>query len=90
MTTRDTMELREDAIKAQYEAALALLSSFDHAPRLARAMTAERQEERSPGIGARPRFRSTIPGMAARSTARPGVRFSGRPRRARDTFVRAA
>jgi energy-coupling factor transporter ATP-binding protein EcfA2 len=72
MTTRDTMELREDAIKAQYEAALALLSGFDHAPRLARAMTPERQEERSPGIGARPRFRSTIPGMAARSTARPG------------------
>ena len=29
MTTRDTMELREDAIKAQYEAALALLSGFD-------------------------------------------------------------
>ena len=28
MTTRDTMELREDAIKAQYEAALALIVDF--------------------------------------------------------------
>ena len=72
MTTRDTMELREEAIKAQYDAALGLVSGFDHAPRLARAMTPERQEERSPGIGTRPRFRSTIPGMATRSTARPG------------------
>jgi energy-coupling factor transporter ATP-binding protein EcfA2 len=72
MTTRDTMELREAAIKAQYEAALALISGFDHAPRLARAMTPERQEERSPGIGARPRFRSTVPGMVTRPAARPG------------------
>ncbi len=72
MTTRDTMELREEAIKAQYEAALGLISGFDHAPRLAKALTPVVAEERSPGIGARPRFRSTVPGMAARSTARPG------------------
>lgn len=72
MTTRDTMELREDAVKGQYEAALGLISGFDHAPRLAKAAVPERQEERSPGIGARPRFRSTIPGLAARATARPG------------------
>jgi energy-coupling factor transporter ATP-binding protein EcfA2 len=72
MTTRDTMELREAAIKSQYEAALGLISGFDHAPRLARAMTPERQEERSPGIGARPRFRSTVPGMVTRPAARPG------------------
>ena len=71
MTTRDTMELREEAIKAQYEAALGLISGFDHAPRLAKAQAVV-AEERSPGIGTRPRFRSTIPGMAARSTARPG------------------
>ena len=38
MTTRDTMELKEDAVKAQYAAALALISGFDHAPRLTRAM----------------------------------------------------
>ena len=35
--------------------------------------------ERSSGIGARPRFRSTVPGMATRSTARPGgVRIAER------------
>lgn len=72
MATQDTMELRETAVRAQYEAALGLISGFDHAPRLARPTTVERPEERSPGIGARPRFRSTIPGMAARTTARPG------------------
>lgn len=72
MTTRDTMELREEAIKAQYDAALGLISGFDHAPRLAKATAPVAVEERSPGIGARPRFRSTVPGMAARSTARPG------------------
>ena len=68
---RDTMELREDTIKAQYEAALGLLTGFDHAPRLAKAVEPV-AVERSPGIGTRPRFRSTVPGMAARSTARPG------------------
>jgi energy-coupling factor transporter ATP-binding protein EcfA2 len=71
MTTRDTMELREDTIRAQYEAALGLLTGFDHAPRLGKPMEAA-TPERSPGIGARPRLRSTIPGLAARSTARPG------------------
>jgi energy-coupling factor transporter ATP-binding protein EcfA2 len=71
MTTRDTMELREETIRAQYEAALGLLTGFDHAPRLGKAMEAA-TPERSPGIGARPRLRSTIPGLAARSTARPG------------------
>lgn len=72
MTTRDTMELREEAVKAQYEAALGLITGFDHAPRLAKAMTPVAAEERSPGIGTRPRFRSTVPGMVTRSTARPG------------------
>ncbi|HEX9856962.1 MAG TPA: ATP-binding protein, partial [Paracoccaceae bacterium] len=69
--TRDTMELREETIRAHYDAALGLLSGFDHAPRLAKAM-AEAVAERSPGIGARPRFRSTTPGLVTRSTARPG------------------
>jgi len=72
MTVRDTMELREEAVKAQYEAALGLLTGFDHAPRLAKATVAEPAAERSPGIGTRPRFRSTTPGLATRSTARPG------------------
>ena len=68
---RDTMELREDSIRAQYDAALALLSGFDHAPRLARAVDAV-AVERSPGIGTRPRFRSTTPGLVTRSAVRPG------------------
>jgi hypothetical protein len=68
---RDTMELREDTIRAQYDAALDLLTGFDHAPRLAKAVDRP-APERSPGIGTRPRFRSTVPGMAARSTVRPG------------------
>jgi energy-coupling factor transporter ATP-binding protein EcfA2 len=71
MTTRDTMELREDTIRAQYEAALGLLTGFDHAPRIAKPMEAAKPEL-SPGIAARPRLRSTIPGLATRSTARAG------------------
>ena len=71
MTTRDTMELREATIRGQYEAALGLVQGFDHAPRLAKAVEVA-TPERSPGIGTRPRFRSTVPGMAARPTARPG------------------
>lgn len=72
MTARDTMELTEAQVRAQYEAALALLAGFDHAPRLAKPLAAAPAGERSPGTGARPRFRSTVPGMAARSTQRPG------------------
>ena len=69
---RDTMELREETIRAQYDAALGLLTGFDHAPRLARPSTVDAKPERSPGIGTRPMFRSTTPGMITRSTARPG------------------
>lgn len=72
MTTRDTMELKEEAVRAQYDAALTLLSGFDHAPRLAKPLVEATATERSPGIGARPRFRSTVPGMVARATTRPG------------------
>ncbi len=79
MSTRDTMELKEETIRAQYEAALAMVVGFDHAPRLAKPLVAAVVAERSPGIGARPTFRSTVPGMAARSTARPGgVRLAER------------
>jgi len=73
------MELKEETIRAQYEAALAMVVGFDHAPRLAKPLVAAVVAERSPGIGARPTFRSTVPGMAARSTARPGgVRLAER------------
>jgi energy-coupling factor transporter ATP-binding protein EcfA2 len=79
MTTRDTMELKEETIRAQYEAALGMVLGFDHAPRLAKPLVAAPVAERSPGIGARPTFRSTVPGMATRSTARPGgVRLAER------------
>ena len=37
MDTRDEMELPEPKIRAQYPQALALLTGFDHAPRLAAA-----------------------------------------------------
>ncbi|MGB4825672.1 MAG: hypothetical protein WBP18_00070, partial [Paracoccaceae bacterium] len=62
MSTRDTMELKEEAVRAQYEAALGLISGFDHAPRLAKPLEAAPVAERSPGIGAAPRFRSTVVG----------------------------
>lgn len=71
MTTRDTMELKEEAIRSHYAAALGLLTGFDHAPRLGTASAAP-QAEATPGIGTRPRFRSTTPGLVTRSTARPG------------------
>ncbi|MDT8857289.1 ATP-binding protein [Paracoccaceae bacterium Fryx2] len=69
--TRDTMELREASIRAHYDAALGLLSGFDHAPRLGKAVDSA-APERSPGIGARRGFRSTTPGLVTRPTTRPG------------------
>lgn len=80
MTARDTMELPEAAIRAQYPAALGLLTGFDHAPRLAKPTAPmAAAAERSPGIPATPRFRSTTPGLAARPTTRPGgVRLAER------------
>ncbi|MDZ4068984.1 MAG: ATP-binding protein [Tabrizicola sp.] len=79
MSTRDTMELKEEVIRAQYEAALGMVLGFDHAPRLAKPLVAAAVAERSPGIGTRPTFRSTVPGMATRTTARPGgVRLAER------------
>ena len=68
---RDTMELREEAVRAQYDAALALLTGFDHAPRLARAAEVV-AVERSPGVGVRRGFRSTTPGLVTQPVARAG------------------
>ncbi len=72
----DQMELREEEIVAHYPAALAMLEGVDHTPRIAAARRPAPEVERSPGIGARRRFRSTTPGLVTRSTARPeGVRL---------------
>ncbi|MCG6903524.1 MAG: ATP-binding protein [Rhodobacter sp.] len=71
----DLMELREADIVAHYDAAVSMLDGFDHTPRIA-AASAKPVAERSSGIGTRRRFRSTTPGLAGRSTARPeGVRL---------------
>lgn len=76
---RDEMELKEEAIRAQYGAAGAMLAGLDHAPRLAHAVAVEPVPERSPGIGVRPRFRSTTPGLVTRQVGRPeGVRLAAR------------
>lgn len=73
-TPRDTMELREDTLRAHYPAALGLLQGFDHAPRLATPRAEPIPAERSPGIPGRvSRFRSTTPGLVTRPTARPGA-----------------
>ncbi|QCO56193.1 AAA family ATPase [Pseudorhodobacter turbinis] len=71
MTTRDTMELREEDITAHYPAATEMLTGLDHTPRIA-TPRAVAPRERSPGVGlgAR-RFRSTTPGLVTRPTARP-------------------
>lgn len=75
----DTMELRESDITKHYAAAADLLAGFDHAPRIARARAADAPAERSPGIGARRRFRSTTPGLVTRQTVRPeGVHLVAR------------
>ena len=67
----DAMELSEAEVTARYDAALTLLSGFDHAPRLGRASESQRSE-RSPGIGTRTRFRSTTPGLVTRRTTPAG------------------
>jgi hypothetical protein len=73
---RDEMELKEEAVRALYPAAAALLAGLDHTPRLAKPREPEAAPERSPGIGARPRFRSTTPGLLTQPTGRPtGVRL---------------
>jgi energy-coupling factor transporter ATP-binding protein EcfA2 len=70
----DMMEIREQDVRAGYEAATALLQGFEHAPRLAKPRAeAAADVERSPGIGGPVRrFRSTTPGLATRPAARPG------------------
>jgi hypothetical protein len=74
------MELKEEAIRAFYPAAAGMLQGFDHAPRLARPVAPPAAApERSPGVGAPPRFRPTTPGLVTRAPQRPeGVRIADR------------
>ena len=73
---RDEMELSEEAVRTHYPAAAALLAGFEHSPRLGRVREGEAATERSSGVGVRPRFRSTTPGLVTQSTSRPsGVRL---------------
>ncbi|MFV0302399.1 MAG: hypothetical protein ACK5IP_16275 [Paracoccus sp. (in: a-proteobacteria)] len=71
MDAKSEMELPEAEIRGHYPQALSLLNGFDHAPRLGKAASVA-TPERSPGIPSASRFRSTTPGLAGRSTARPG------------------
>lgn len=73
------MELKEDKILEKYAGAEALISGFDHTPRIAAKREPDVVRERSPGLGTRRRFRSTTPGLVTRSTARPeGVQLAER------------
>ncbi len=83
----DQMELSEDAIRKHYDAASAMLTGFDHTPRIAKTRDTE-VKEKSAGLGTRRRFRSTTPGLVTRSTARPeGVQLLARIEAADDGDV---
>jgi energy-coupling factor transporter ATP-binding protein EcfA2 len=76
--TADQMELREEDIRKHYAAALAMLTGFDHAPRIGKAAVAE-EVERSPGIGVRRQMRPTTPGLVTRHVEKPqGVELLAR------------
>jgi energy-coupling factor transporter ATP-binding protein EcfA2 len=76
--TTDQMELREGDIRKHYPAALALLTGFDHSPRIATG-AAPAAVERSSGIGTRRAFRSTTPGLVTQRVARAeGIQITRR------------
>ncbi len=77
--TSDQMELREEDIRAHYDAATSMLQGFDHTPRIAQAGEPDPAAERSSGIGTRRRFRSTTPGLVTRRVERAeGVQLLAR------------
>ena len=77
--SNDLMELKEDKIREKYAFAEAMLQGFDHTPRIAKKSDLPVAQDRSAGLGARRRVRSTTPGLVTRSTARPeGVQLSNR------------
>ena len=77
---RNEMELKEEAIRAHYNAATEMLMGVDHAPRIAAAKLTVTTPEKSPDMAAmQRRFRSTTPGLITRSMARTeGVRLIDR------------
>ena len=78
---KNLMEIKEEEIRKHYDAAFQLLTSFEHAPRLAKAQASGVPvAERSPGIPGRRRFRSTTPGLSATGSRQPatGVRLMDR------------
>ena len=76
--TADQMELREEDIRRHYPAALAMLTGFDHAPRIGRPAEAP-SAERSPGLGVRRQLRPTTPGLVTRHVEKPqGVELLAR------------
>lgn len=86
--SNDLMEIREEDIRAHYPAATALVTGFDHAPRIGKArVQAAATPERSPGVGmSSRRFRSTTPGLATRRTQRAeGVQLATRIQEAEET-----
>ena len=70
--TSDAMELREEDINGHMAVALALLTGFDHAPRIGKAAS-EPGVEKSSGIGTRRRFRSTTPGLVTQRRTPAGA-----------------
>ena len=76
--TSDQMELREEEIRSHYAAALDLLDGFNHSPRIASGGGAP-VAQRSPGISAGRRFRTTTPGLSTRRVAHAeGIQLTGR------------
>jgi energy-coupling factor transporter ATP-binding protein EcfA2 len=66
---KNLMEIKESAIREHYAEAYQLMTGFEHAPRIAKPGIAEAAPKgRSPGIPGRRKFRSTTPGLAARTT----------------------
>ena len=70
--TSDQMELREEEIRAHYDAATAMLEGFDHTPRIGRPRDVAAVPERAPGIARTRRFRATPPGLVRERSAVDG------------------
>src|SRR5690606_24172500 len=77
---RNEMELKEDAIRAHYQAATEMLMGIDHAPRIGTPRLTLPSVEKSPDVASmQRRCRSTTPGLVTRATARTeGVRLLDR------------